>query len=138
VGYPWGPVRAIVLPVKSLSESKTRLSAVLSTLERGALTLAMLEDVMDATQSLTGWETWVVSPDEVVLVFQILYRIHNFRLMIRHFTPFFRPQTPFAFEKRPPKGASDRMRLGWVVWKNGSFIVYIIRHLRVTTSFAAR
>jgi 2-phospho-L-lactate guanylyltransferase len=67
VGYPWGPVRAIVLPVKSLSESKTRLSAVLSTLERGALTLAMLEDVMDATQSLTGWETWVVSPDEVVL-----------------------------------------------------------------------
>ena len=67
MGYPWAPVRAIVLPVKSLSESKTRLSSVLSTLERGALTLAMLEDVMDTTQSLSGWETWVVSPDEVVL-----------------------------------------------------------------------
>jgi 2-phospho-L-lactate guanylyltransferase len=60
-------VRAIVLPVKSLSESKSRLSPVLSSLERGALTLAMLEDVMDATQAIPGWETWVISPDEVVL-----------------------------------------------------------------------
>ena len=67
MGYAWVPVRAIVLPVKSLSDSKTRLSPVLSSLERGALTLAMLEDVMDATQALPGWETWVVSPDEVVL-----------------------------------------------------------------------
>ena len=61
------PLRAIVLPVKSLSETKSRLSPVLSLLERGALTLAMLEDVMDATQSIVGWETWVISPDEVVL-----------------------------------------------------------------------
>ena len=60
-------MRAIVLPVKSLAESKSRLSRVLSPLERGALTLAMLEDVMDATQSVVGWETWVISPDEVVL-----------------------------------------------------------------------
>lgn len=60
-------MRAIVLPVKSLAESKTRLAPVLSPLERGALTLAMLEDVMDATQSIGGWETWVVSPDETVL-----------------------------------------------------------------------
>ncbi len=61
------PLRAIVLPVKSLSETKSRLSPVLSPLERGALTLAMLEDVMDATQAIAGWETWVISPDEVVL-----------------------------------------------------------------------
>jgi 2-phospho-L-lactate guanylyltransferase len=60
-------VRAIALPVKSLDEAKSRLEAILSPLERGALTLAMLEDVMDATQALPGWETWVVSPDEVVL-----------------------------------------------------------------------
>jgi 2-phospho-L-lactate/phosphoenolpyruvate guanylyltransferase len=60
-------LRAIVLPVKSLSESKTRLAPVLSLLERGALTLAMLEDVMDVTQSILGWDTWVVSPDEAVL-----------------------------------------------------------------------
>ncbi len=60
-------MRAIVLPVKSLSESKARLSPVLSPLERGALTLAMLEDVMDITQVMSGWETWVVSPDETVL-----------------------------------------------------------------------
>jgi 2-phospho-L-lactate guanylyltransferase len=60
-------VRAIVLPVKSLDESKSRLAPVLSPLERGALTLAMLEDVMDATLQVAGWETWVVSPDEAVL-----------------------------------------------------------------------
>lgn len=61
------PVRVIALPVKSLGDTKSRLDPVLDPLERGALTLAMLEDVMDATQDLFGWETWVVSPDETVL-----------------------------------------------------------------------
>jgi len=60
-------VRVIVLPVKSLSESKTRLAPVLTPLERGALTLAMLEDVLDVTLTMPGWDTWVVSPDEAVL-----------------------------------------------------------------------
>jgi len=60
-------VRAIVLPVKSLDEAKTRLAPVLEPLERAALTLAMLEDVIDATSLLPGWETWVLSPDEAVL-----------------------------------------------------------------------
>jgi 2-phospho-L-lactate guanylyltransferase len=60
-------VRAIVLPVKSLDESKGRLAPVLSPLERAALTLAMLEDVMDATLLMPGWDTWVISPDETVL-----------------------------------------------------------------------
>ncbi len=60
-------MRAIALPVKSLPETKSRLAPVLSPLERGALTLAMLEDVMDATQAIPGWETWVVSPDETIL-----------------------------------------------------------------------
>ena len=40
---------------------------MLSPLERGALTLAMLEDVLDVTLALGGWETWVISPDEVAL-----------------------------------------------------------------------
>jgi 2-phospho-L-lactate guanylyltransferase len=60
-------VRAIALPVKSLAETKSRLEPVLSPLERGALTLAMLEDVLDVTLALSGWESWVVSPDEAVL-----------------------------------------------------------------------
>lgn len=60
-------MRVVVVPVKSLGRSKSRLSSVLSPLERGALTLAMLEDVLDAALELSGWETWVVSPDEVVL-----------------------------------------------------------------------
>jgi len=60
-------VRAIVLPVKSLDQAKSRLGPVLSPLERAALTLAMLEDVLDATSVLPGWETWVISPDESVL-----------------------------------------------------------------------
>lgn len=60
-------MRVVAVPVKSLSRSKTRLSADLTALERGALTLAMLEDVLDAVQGVAGWETWVVSPDEVAL-----------------------------------------------------------------------
>ena len=60
-------MRVIALPVKSLAEAKTRLDPMLSPLERGALTLAMLEDVMDATEPVSGWETWVISPDEAVL-----------------------------------------------------------------------
>ena len=62
-----GCVRVIAIPVKSLSTSKRRLSPLLSPLERGALTLAMLEDVLDAAVAVPGWETWVVSPDEAVL-----------------------------------------------------------------------
>jgi 2-phospho-L-lactate guanylyltransferase len=60
-------VRVIAIPVKSLGRAKRRLSPGLSPLERGALTLAMLEDVLDATTGVAGWQTWVVSPDEVVL-----------------------------------------------------------------------
>jgi 2-phospho-L-lactate/phosphoenolpyruvate guanylyltransferase len=60
-------VRIIALPVKSLAETKSRLEPILSPLERAALTLAMLEDVLDATLALAGWETWVISPDQVVL-----------------------------------------------------------------------
>jgi 2-phospho-L-lactate/phosphoenolpyruvate guanylyltransferase len=60
-------VRAIALPVKSLSHAKSRLSSLLTSLERGALALAMFEDVLDATLAVDGWETWVVSTDESVL-----------------------------------------------------------------------
>jgi len=60
-------VRVIALPVKSLAEVKGRLDPVLSPLERGALTLAMLEDVLDVTLCVNGWDTWVISPDEAVL-----------------------------------------------------------------------
>jgi 2-phospho-L-lactate guanylyltransferase len=60
-------MRAIALPVKSLDDSKGRLAPLLSRLERAALTLAMLEDVMDATLAMPGWDTWVISPDETVL-----------------------------------------------------------------------
>ena len=60
-------MRIIAVPVRSLSEAKSRLAPALSPLERGALTLAMLEDVLDATLAIPGWETWVISPDEVVL-----------------------------------------------------------------------
>jgi 2-phospho-L-lactate guanylyltransferase len=60
-------VRVIALPVKSLAEAKTRLAPILEPLERAALTLAMLEDALDATVALPGWESWVVSPDEAVL-----------------------------------------------------------------------
>ena len=54
-------MRALAVPVKPLHRSKTRLSPALTPAERGALTLAMLEDVLDACLQQPGWETWVVS-----------------------------------------------------------------------------
>jgi 2-phospho-L-lactate guanylyltransferase len=60
-------MKIVAVPVKSLARAKTRLAPALTDLERGALTLAMLEDVLDAALSVPGWETWVVSPDEVAL-----------------------------------------------------------------------
>jgi 2-phospho-L-lactate guanylyltransferase len=60
-------VRAIALPVRSLEESKSRLGPICTPLERAALTLAMLEDVIDETERIAGWQTWVISPDETVL-----------------------------------------------------------------------
>jgi 2-phospho-L-lactate/phosphoenolpyruvate guanylyltransferase len=60
-------MRVIAVPVKSLERAKGRLSGVLAPLERAALTLAMLEDVLDACLQMPGWQTWVVSPDEAVL-----------------------------------------------------------------------
>lgn len=60
-------MKVIAIPVSSLEDSKTRLAGALSPLERGALTLAMLEDVIDATTGVPGWDTWVISPDESVL-----------------------------------------------------------------------
>jgi 2-phospho-L-lactate guanylyltransferase len=60
-------MRIVAIPVKSLDRCKGRLAPVLSPLERAALTLAMLEDVLDACREHAGWETWVISPDETVL-----------------------------------------------------------------------
>lgn len=60
-------MRILAIPVKSLGRSKGRLSPICSPLERAALTLAMLEDVLDAALMVPGWETWVISPDESVL-----------------------------------------------------------------------
>ncbi|HYX79177.1 MAG TPA: 2-phospho-L-lactate guanylyltransferase [Actinomycetota bacterium] len=60
-------MKVVAIPVKSLERAKSRLSPVLSRLERGALTLAMLEDLLDQTLAIPGWDTWVISPDEVVL-----------------------------------------------------------------------
>ena len=60
-------MRVLAVPVKSLSKAKSRLSPILSPMERAALTLAMFEDVLDVALAVPGWETWVVSPDEVVL-----------------------------------------------------------------------
>ena len=60
-------MRVIAVPVKDLSRAKGRLSGILSPMERGALTLAMLEDVLSACVEMPGWQTWVVSPDPSAL-----------------------------------------------------------------------
>jgi len=60
-------MQVVAVPVKALSRSKGRLASVLTPSERGALTLALLEDVLAACARQSGWETWVVSPDPHVL-----------------------------------------------------------------------
>jgi 2-phospho-L-lactate/phosphoenolpyruvate guanylyltransferase len=60
-------MRVIAVPVKALGAAKGRLAGVLTPVERAAITLAMLEDVLDATTAVPGWQTWVISPDQRVL-----------------------------------------------------------------------
>ena len=60
-------MRILTVPVKALARGKSRLAPLLAPLERAALTLAMLEDVLDAAQPQAGWDVWVLSPDDTVL-----------------------------------------------------------------------
>ena len=83
-------MRVIAVPVKSLSRAKSRMSPVLSPLERAALSLALLEDVLDAALGIPGWDVWVVSPDEAVL-----------EIAVR------RGATPLL-ERKPPLGSAVR------------------------------
>jgi 2-phospho-L-lactate/phosphoenolpyruvate guanylyltransferase len=55
-----------VVPVKTLADSKRRLSAVFTPQERKELTLAMLEDVLNALQSSVVDETVIVGEDLAV------------------------------------------------------------------------
>ena len=66
-GYHGSPMRVIAVPVKDLDRAKGRLAGVLSPMERAALTLGMLEDVLVACTQMPGWQTWVISPDPAVL-----------------------------------------------------------------------
>jgi 2-phospho-L-lactate guanylyltransferase len=59
-------MRVLVVPVKSPTASKTRLGSVLSADQRAAITLALLQDVLDACVQQPGWEVWVISPDQRV------------------------------------------------------------------------
>jgi 2-phospho-L-lactate guanylyltransferase len=60
-------MRVLAVPVKSLERSKSRLAPLLSHAERAALTLIMLEDVLEACFDQETWEVWLVSRDEAVL-----------------------------------------------------------------------
>jgi 2-phospho-L-lactate guanylyltransferase len=60
-------MRVIAVPVKPLEAAKRRLSRVLSAKERAVLSLAMVEDVLDACQGQADWDVWVVSRSEAVL-----------------------------------------------------------------------
>jgi 2-phospho-L-lactate guanylyltransferase len=60
-------VQVLAVPVKALARAKTRLEPVLSPPERALLTLAMLEDVLDAAEAQPEWQVWVVSGDPEVL-----------------------------------------------------------------------
>src|SRR5438132_13271624 len=54
-------MQVIAVPVKALERAKSRLAPALAPAERAALTMAMLEDVLDACLDQDGWQTWVIS-----------------------------------------------------------------------------
>ena len=74
-------MRILTVPVKALAHGKSRLAPALAPLERAALSLAMLEDVLDPAQAQPGWDVWVVSPDDAVL--EIAARLDGLRIVSR-------------------------------------------------------
>lgn len=55
---------SLVIPIKTLSDSKTRLSPILSSFERQALMLAMIKDVLKAVKSSKKIDNVIIiSPD---------------------------------------------------------------------------
>ena len=60
-------MNVVAVPVKPLHRAKSRLAPLLSPSERAAITLGMLDDVLAACRSLTGWDVWVVSHAEPAL-----------------------------------------------------------------------
>ena len=111
-------MRIIAIPVKSLARAKTRLTPVFSPLERGALTLAMLEDVLDAALAVPGWETWVISPDEAVLEIAARRRA--------------RPVT----EAKPPLSAAIRQIEGEAAERDADALAVLLGDLPLLTSYA--
>jgi 2-phospho-L-lactate/phosphoenolpyruvate guanylyltransferase len=60
-------MRVLAVPVKPLERAKRRLASVLTPSERAALTLVMMEDVLDACMAQREWDVWVVSRSEAAL-----------------------------------------------------------------------
>jgi 2-phospho-L-lactate/phosphoenolpyruvate guanylyltransferase len=60
-------MRVLAVPIKSLERSKGRLAGTLSPAERAVLTMALLQDVLDACFGQPEWEVTVVSRDQAVL-----------------------------------------------------------------------
>lgn len=68
-----------ILPVKPLSQSKTRLGHILSPVERVTLTQHLLEHTLHVLQQLPGIaQTLVVSRDETILTTAQRYHTHVF------------------------------------------------------------
>lgn len=113
-------MRAIALPVQSLGDAKSRLDPVLDPLERGALTLAMLEDVLDATLAIPTWESWVISPDEAVLEVAI------------------RRGAQAITEERPPLGAAIAQVEGEAVDRGADALAVLLPDTPFVTAHALR
>ena len=63
----WNHTEKAVINEPSYAKAFFARTGLDSQMERAALTLAMLEDVLNACLAQVTWEIWVVSSDEVVL-----------------------------------------------------------------------
>src|SRR6266496_3335236 len=66
-------MRVLAVPIKSLERSKGRLAGTLSPAERAVLTMALLEDVLDACFRQPGWDVAVRSSELAVLLGDLPY-----------------------------------------------------------------
>jgi len=56
----------VVIPIKNLSQAKSRLGGILSQPERAELVLAMLTDLLNTVTKLDQGRIWVVAIDDEV------------------------------------------------------------------------
>lgn len=69
----------VVIPVKRLSQAKSRLKTTLNPGQRAELVLSMLHDLLTALRSCDPGQIWLVASDDAVFDLGAAFRVRNIR-----------------------------------------------------------